>query len=124
MVSAPQCDAASGYTNMRGASGIRTIAQRQETSMQSREHRGFRITAHAVAIGGGNGVQYGYEGETDAPPGTTLPARVFRSSPAVRFDNAATALVACLDAGCKLADEALATPDGDDSAPEPAQDGE
>ena len=79
--------------------------------MKEMFYRDHVIAAHAVPVGASAGVRYGYQGEIlaagpRAEGASELPAS-YASDVEVTFDNAATAVEACLQAGRQLIDTRL-----------------
>ncbi|MBY4898559.1 hypothetical protein [Cupriavidus sp. AU9028] len=80
--------------------------------MKEMFYRDHVIAAHAVPVGASTGVRYGYQGEIlpaeERSQGlvSTVP-RAFASDIELAYDNAATAVEACLLEGRRLIDAAL-----------------
>ncbi|NSX03069.1 hypothetical protein [Cupriavidus gilardii] len=79
--------------------------------MKEMFYRDHLIAAHAVPVGASAGVRYGYQGEI-LPAGERAataqdPPTSFASDVETAFDNAATAIEACLLEGRRLIDARL-----------------
>lgn len=79
--------------------------------MKEMFYRDHLIAAHAVPVGASAGVRYGYQGEilaagAGAATAQDLPTS-FASDVETAFDNAATAIEACLLEGRRLIDTRL-----------------
>lgn len=94
--------------------------------MKEMFYRDHLIAAHAVPVGASSGVRYGYQGEilpAGARAATTqedLPAS-FASDVETAFDNAATAIEACLREGRRLIDIRLDGADTPAASSDPAR---
>lgn len=93
--------------------------------MKEMFYRDHLIAAHAVPVGASAGVRYGYQGEilpAGARAATTqdLPTS-FASDVETEFDNAATAIEACLLEGRRLIDTRLDGADTPAATSDPAR---